>query len=434
MLNRNPLGHVMELVREFSHDDELLLYERGGIFQARVYAGDRRYVTRSLKTRDLNAARKLAERYYYEVRFKQEEARPITRKTFADVVREYVRARETQYTTGIPMAQGANHKARISANMLRQVRRVSEFWTEYGATRDIATVDNNWLRDYVEWRMDYYPAKQRAGIPFHTNASVVPKAKTLEWELVFAKTVWRWGSERGYTGKLPPPTWSIRAGENNARPPFEVADYAAIMKHLRHQGRTINDPERAYTYNMLANYVAILAATGMRPGEANNLQHSDLIPFKDELGRDNFMIKVRGKTGERVVIPRLAAVQWIVHQRHLWITLQGHLEMMGRTPKPYHRVNKLPEGDWFFRMPDGSRIGSLLEQFNRVLTETGTAVNRYGAKRSLYSLRHFYAVQMLRRGAPVYDVSRNMGTSVVMIEKHYGRQATPLALATSLGN
>ena len=52
---------------------------------------------------------------------------------------------------------------------------------------------------------------------------------------------------------------------------------------------------------------------------------------------------------------------------------------------------------------------------------------------SLYSLRHYYAVMALREEIGVYDVARNMGTSVEMIEKYYGKQSTPKAKATTLG-
>jgi integrase len=51
----------------------------------------------------------------------------------------------------------------------------------------------------------------------------------------------------------------------------------------------------------------------------------------------------------------------------------------------------------------------------------------------LYSLRHFYAVLSLRRGIGVFDVARNMGTSVQVIQQYYGKHATPRKLATQLG-
>jgi hypothetical protein len=50
-----------------------------------------------------------------------------------------------------------------------------------------------------------------------------------------------------------------------------------------------------------------------------------------------------------------------------------------------------------------------------------------------YSLRHFYAVNALRNGVGVFEVARNMGTSVQIIQEYYGKQATPTVFATRLG-
>ena len=44
--------------------------------------------------------------------------------------------------------------------------------------------------------------------------------------------------------------------------------------------------------------------------------------------------------------------------------------------------------------------------------------------RGLYDLRHTYATFALRAGVPVFAVSRFMGTSIAMIDRHYGHLAT----------
>jgi len=51
----------------------------------------------------------------------------------------------------------------------------------------------------------------------------------------------------------------------------------------------------------------------------------------------------------------------------------------------------------------------------------------------LQPLRHFYAVMALRAGVGIYDVARNMGTGVDMIQQYYGKNATPQTMATKLG-
>ena len=88
--------------------------------------------------------------------------------------------------------------------------------------------------------------------------------------------------------------------------------------------------------------------------------------------------------------------------------------------------------DWLFTMRDDSRVITLIGQFDKVLELAGITHNSHGDKYTLHSLRHFYAV-LLRRGIGVFDVARNMGTSMQVIQNYYSKHATPRKLATQLG-
>jgi integrase len=84
-------------------------------------------------------------------------------------------------------------------------------------------------------------------------------------------------------------------------------------------------------------------------------------------------------------------------------------------------------------MRGGSRVITLIGQFDKALEMAGIVCNSHGDKFTLYSLRHFYAVLSLRWGIGVFDVARNMGTSVQVIQNYYGKHATLMKLATHLG-
>jgi len=47
----------------------------------------------------------------------------------------------------------------------------------------------------------------------------------------------------------------------------------------------------------------------IRGGGANNLKIRDLELFEDDLGRRNYRLKIKGKTGERNVILRASAAR-----------------------------------------------------------------------------------------------------------------------------
>lgn len=68
-------------------------------------------------------------------------------------------------------------------------------------------------------------------------------------------------------------------------------------------------------------------------------------------------------------------------------------------------------------MPDGSKITTLIDQLNAALEKAGIERSTFGEKYSIYSLRHFYAVSALRNGVGVFEVARNVGTSVEIIQE-----------------
>ena len=85
-------------------------------------------------------------------------------------------------------------------------------------------------------------------------------------------------------------------------------------------------------------------------------------------------------------------------------------------------------------MSDGSRITTLIDQLDSALKQADLQRSSFGEKYSIYSLRHFYAVNALRNGVGVFEVARNMGTSVQIIQEYYGKQATASVFATRLGD
>ena len=78
--------------------------------------------------------------------------------------------------------------------------------------------------------------------------------------------------------------------------------------------------------------------------------------------------------------------------------------------------------DFIFRTPDKiNPIGSFQRTFSIFLKENDLLVDpRTEQNRVFYSLRHTYATLALTHdNVPIHTLARQMGTSVLMIEKHY---------------
>jgi integrase len=374
-------------------NDCVFVYERNGIYQARIRTEDNRYLWRSLKTRNQSEAISLARRLFHSIEFRKQSGLPFGSRSVSRTIDEYVSLRELQHTQG-----------HTSIYMVRQIRRVVKFWREYIGSLPIEAVGNKELSGFIEWRKAYYAKFET--LP--RNAKLNPADKTLQWEMTLFKSIVKWAHDQGYRGNQPLPTFTFTPKKIRVRPAFEVFEYRRLLRALIAWKR--DSPNETWRH---ADYVLVLANSGMRVGEANNLKRRDLETFEDDRGRRNYRFKVKGKTGERDVILRASAAKSV-----------DRLLTRRSGAKP---------DDWLFVMGDGNRVTTLIDQFDKVLELAGVVRNSYGAKYILYSLRHFYAVQSLRRRIGIFDVARNMGTSVQVIQSYYGRHATPRTLATQLG-
>lgn len=402
---------------ELLGDGKVLLFVRNSIYQARVYTGDRGYLYRSLKTKDLAEARKRAVRLLHETEYKQAEGIPLSQITMAQLIDEYVALRQTQYDQSQlgnkQPTKNANKKNSTSIYMLRQIKRVVKFWREYCGSTAVDKVDNAVLEGYITWRKEYYHKLPKDKLP--KNARINPTDKTLQWELTLGKTMLKYAHERGYRGKNQLPTYTLKGVKKIVRPAFTLQDYAKLIAGMRAWIKEATTERQKYPRLLLRDYVYVLSNSGMRVGEANALQWRDVTAFKDNLGRENYQFNVNGKTGKRTVTPRTNATRYI-------------RRLMKRN------ADRAPE-DHVFRMRGGDRVTTLIDQFQAMLAYAGILTNRDGEKYTLYSLRHFYAMMGLNRkkATPVWDLAKNMGTSVAIIEQYYGKHSTSAELATRLG-
>jgi integrase len=383
----------------YLEDGRLTIFKRSGVFYARIRISPVKYFWRSLKTTDEANAIRAGRRLLFQMEHRAEVGLPPKLKLFGMIIDDYVRFRERDH-----------HQGRTSDGMLRQIIRVAKFWREYAGHLAVDAIDDKVMREFIPWRRDYYSKFKK--LP--KNARLHPTDKTLQWDMMLGKAIVRWAHEHGLRGKNALPTVTFTPKKKRVRPAFEIPEYRRLWRTMYRRIKDAKDERTRRSRELLRGYVLILANSGMRVGEANNLRIRDVIPFRDDKGRSNYRFIVRGKTGERDVIPRSAVAR--------------------RLDKFLAKRSGENPNNFLFAMSDGSKIITLIDQFKAVLRQAGIEKNGFGEKYSLYSLRHFYAVMALRNGIGVFEVARNMGTSVQMIQQYYGKQATSAVFATRLGD
>jgi site-specific recombinase XerD len=120
---------------------------------------------------------------------------------------------------------------------------------------------------------------------------------------------------------------------------------------------------------------------------------------------------VSGKTGEREIVFQQGSEEYI---KRLYDLRKSEL---GQHP---------PTDEFVFSTSVGAPILSFRKGFDSLLRYCGLTNDSKGEKRSLYSLRHFYATQRLSEEVSPFLLGRQMGTSIEMLERFYGHVVTSL--------
>src|ERR1035438_7010334 len=115
-------------------NDRICVFERDGIYQARIRIAANRYLWRSLKTRNQSQAISAARKLFHSIEFRQQTGLPLANRSVNRVIDEYVALRERQQTQG-----------RTSIHRLRQIMRVVKFWREYISDQSIESIGNKEL-------------------------------------------------------------------------------------------------------------------------------------------------------------------------------------------------------------------------------------------------------------------------------------------------
>jgi integrase len=209
----------------------------------------------------------------------------------------------------------------------------------------------------------------------------------------------RWCVEEGFLKEVP--KLPRINGEQSRRPHFNEKEWRKITRHLREFVK-VDNKKTLRERTMLVNYVLILSNTGIRVGEARSLKWRDIREVDG-----NVILTVNGKTGIREVVSRTNEVRdYIKRIYDLRVNEVGE--------------DKVTSNDLVFCHKDGTEIGSFKKSFQSLLKGCGVEKDSFGRNRTIYSLRHTYATFRLHEGVNHYVLSRNMGTSVKMLEDYYG--------------
>ncbi len=173
---------------------------------------------------------------------------------------------------------------------------------------------------------------------------------------------------------------------------------------------------------MAYNFMLVMTNTGMRPPEARNLRWSDFDMRRDKQQRQFVCLDVRGKGKFRQLVATPNVGTYLERVRALgeeipYVTAAA--ERNGEAVKLGERTVK-PDDSIFINATGASSSSLYGSLITDLLTKSGLLVSSSGSRRSTYCFRHTYATFRLIEGVDAFWLAKQMGTSVKMIEDHYG--------------
>lgn len=378
-------------------DGEVVLFKisRSNLWQARFHLFSGKWIRFSTRKRNLDDAMRIACDRYDEARFRERQGLPPLLRRFADIAKVCVADMRQEITNGTAK--------RIYKDYIQVIER---YFVPFFGEMYLTSITVKDIADFEVWRDE--EMKKR------------PKAST---QLTFASAfnrVQQTAVARGWlSDKAVIPKLGIKGEKSQARPAFTREEITQLRDYLKTwysaaEGKTME------MRRLLRDYVDVLILTGMRQGtESMGIcwQHIEWHTDKDIR---YLRIWVDGKTGGRWLIAKHECVDAMKR-------LQQHQPDIAGLSFDDLLAAKLPHK--LFRFEDGIAPYEFNHVFTRLMKETGLLKSAMDTNRTLYSLRHTYATFELLAGTDIHTLSKQMGTSVLMLERHYSKMTATMAAA-----
>ncbi len=360
--------------------------------------GIKTWFRRSVATTDLDTAIKLAERMWMKATFEHEEGRPVISKKFKPVAEVVLRRLEDEINAGTAKPIAKDYVSAINLYLI-------PFYGNY----NVDSIKPATVSQFHVWRKEKVGRELSGSAQNNHNAA---------FNLVMDEAV-----HRGYLTEYHRPSTKNTGAESDRRAEFSHEELETLIKFgpaFIKAGRT--DRTQMIRQVLAQAYMPFLAATGIRAGtESENLEwrHIDVEVIN---GQPVLHIRLQqGKLGPRNFVAHNSCWRILEVMRQISPDLRDI---------PLEEVLKQRVAKKVFRLADGTVPDNWNKPFRQMLEDSNLLKCPVTDKeRSLYSLRHYYATQRLLENIPVHDLAQQMGTSVLMIQKHYSH-LTPLMKAT----
>jgi integrase len=341
---------------------------------------------KSMKTDDEDVAAERAREWFYGL--KNDVAHGVTTKkiSFSTLAENYLK-------TIPPSSKYDTHSQTLK-------RHFEPFFSSYNDVRRLSDADIN---DYLLYR--------------RSKSKKEPSPQTLNRENTVLRQVLRYGEKQGWIIKAPKVEHLSERLTKRRRRHFTIEEYRLLRKTAQRRIRECkNDAQRKYTLvqrELLYDVIMLMANSGLRVDELKSLTWRN-VHWND----GDILLNAAGKlkSSRRIVLRPAAvnALKRIAERRKAYLSSK-------------HSQPMLQASERVVALPNGVAVENFKKGFATLLEECGFVYSSADDRHSLTSLRHSYATFALTRTfgkRPTIGIlAGQMGTSIKMIEQHYGHDS-----------
>lgn len=378
----------------------LVRRSRSALWQVHYKIGSaKKWYRKSSGTSVLSDAKQIAEDLFHEARVLEKRGLAVVSKKFK----------------AIAEVVSSNFKAEVKAGTGKKsyadyYRAIDSYLIPFFGKHNIDNITPSLISDFHRWRTEHVGYELKSSTQNNHNAAL--------------NAVFDYAIEKKEMTESQRPSLKNTGAVGESRGIFSTDELIELQQFIQKWTTQTDKPKSRMMRELLGLYVAFVACTGVRPGtETKELKWKHIEFIQKPSMRVIHITLPQGKRGTRTLIAR----------NELWPLLDKLRQL-----QPEYKDLTLEDliakkaDAHIFRLADGTMPYNLIHTFADCLTAAGMSKgDKDGKYRSLYSLRHYYATQRILEGVSFGQLANQMGTSVLMIERHYSH-LKPLMIAEQL--
>jgi len=381
---------------------------------------------RSLKTNDKYEAETLAESHFYNLVQKAERGMSLTSKKFSLVAESFF---DDFKKNVIRESSLPRHEQRYKPERLKNIEIIiRKYFIPYFKDKSIQEITDFDIESYKEWRRVYWTSGEgsttkiiqylrnghKVKRPKRQAEKAVPNYGTLNKELTVLRHIFEFARlSRIIEGREIPIIKNVPRPRNftGRKPGLTEEEIKHLLNTTVLRYRNETNPKHKCHLKLLIHYIAFMCLTGMRVAEANQLKLSDCQLFHK--GNEQYLklfVRAKGKSRELIGLDESPTT----------------LEKL----KAFHRENAEKNGwqcepdMYVFVDQYGRHVKSFTSGLERALSDATLLHDKHGVKRSAGAFRKYYITSALLSEVNYFQLAKQCGTSVGVIEKYYAEIET----------